>query len=247
MTSDQDIERWDSVADAYARLIGQPEDSFFRRVDPSLRAAIGDAAGKRILDVGCGHGWLARRFVAEGASLVGVDGSRSLIDKARAAEPDATWIVHDLDEGLPDNLGEFDVAIAHMVLMDIPELEPLLTDVHGALSSGGVFVASILHPSFFNQEPVEDNQGARYRKVTEYLSPQRWWINTFGGHWHYHRPLESYTQALLKAGFVITGLAEPRTLPNSPILEHEWDSYQRWFAQIPTMLTIEARPATLAR
>lgn len=80
--------------------------------------------GKRILNVGCGHGWLGARYARHGAKVVGMDGSKALIDEARATDRNAAWIVHDLDHGLPPDLGPFDVAIAHMVLMDLPVLAP---------------------------------------------------------------------------------------------------------------------------
>ncbi|MDQ2839161.1 MAG: hypothetical protein M3Y77_11875 [Actinomycetota bacterium] len=41
-----------------------------------------------------------------------------------------------------------------MVLMDIPELDKLLADVAASLTDDGLFVFSILQPSFFGQPPT---------------------------------------------------------------------------------------------
>lgn len=241
MDSTEDIGRWDAVADEYADVAGQPQDSFFRRAEPALEAAIGSPSGQRILDVGCGHGWLASRYAARGAQVVGIDGSRRLIDKAQAQPSNVRWVVHDLDTGLPPGLAMFDAAVAHMVLMDLPRLSPLLSDLHQALRPGGVFVATILHPAFFNQTVEQADDGAWFRRVTGYLTHERWRIDSYGGHWHYHRPLEYYIGELITAGFVITGLSEPRSLPHDLLDESDWSDYQRWFTDIPTMLTLQAQ------
>ncbi len=47
--------------------------------------------GKSVLDMGCGNGWLSRRMDRLGASVVGVDQSKSLIDLAQTyPRPDPT-------------------------------------------------------------------------------------------------------------------------------------------------------------
>ena len=239
MSSSEDISRWDAVADAYADAVGHGQDSFFHRAEPAFRAAIPSPSGQRILDVGCGHGWLSRQYAELGAEVVGIDGSRRLIDKARVNPSSVEWVVHDLDSGLPPRIGRFDAAIAHMVLMDLPSLSSLLNDVQRLLKPGGVLVASVLHPAFFNQK-VQGADNKWFRQVTSYLTPQRWWIDSFGGHWHYHRPLEFYVRELSAAGFAINGLSEPRSLPHDRLDEAVWSDYQKWFADIPTMLVIQA-------
>lgn len=239
MSSSEDISRWNAIAETFSNTVGQPSDSFARRAEPAFHRAIPSPAGQRILDVGCGSGWLGAQYAKRGAEIVGVDGSEQLIGQARERHPSSEWLVHDFNAGLLSGIGEFHAAIAHMLLMDLPRLSPLLKDLRKALRPGGVFIASILHPSFFNQQ-IQEAEGAWSRKVTNYLTPQRWWIDSFGGHWHYHRPLEFYVKELVGAGFVITDVAEPRSLPSEHIDEAEWSDYQRWFADIPTMLVITA-------
>jgi hypothetical protein len=45
---------------------------------------------------------------------------------------------------------------------------------------GGTFVAIVLHPAFVSQEPLDDD-GDRYRRLRGCSSPERWWIESFGG------------------------------------------------------------------
>ncbi|WP_250029605.1 class I SAM-dependent DNA methyltransferase [Paractinoplanes maris] len=244
MSTNPDIRLWDQAAERYAQQSGGADDSFYRRLSPFLWSSLGELNGRRVLDLGCGHGWLAERLRLAGATVAGVDGSEALLRHASTAYPDVQFTAHDLTEGLPPSGVRFHGVVAHMVLMDLPELAPLIADVRACLEPGGVFVFSILHPSFFAQAPVEDAAtGERYRKVTGYLNHERRWITTFGGHHHYHRPLSWYVDLLARNGLAVTGLHEPPTLPPHLGAEAERTDYERWFAGIPTMLAVACRPA----
>ena len=65
----------------------------------------------RVLDLGCGSGKpLADYFLAQGATLVGVDFAPAMIELARQHYRDAHWILSDIT-ALPD-LGEFDAIVS---------------------------------------------------------------------------------------------------------------------------------------
>jgi SAM-dependent methyltransferase len=239
VTSADDIARWDAVAADYA---AHADDSFYRRFGPFLWAQLGPVGGRRILDLGCGHGWLTGELAARGAEAVGLDGSKELIAAAREAHPGPAYTVADLTAGLPAEIGRFDAVVSHMVLMDVPELDRAVADVARVLTPAGVFVFSILHPSFFSQDPAQDPAtGTWHRRVTGYLAHERRWITTFGGHTHYHRPLSWYVGLLGRHGLAVTALHEPPTLPRRPKPVEEWTAYEEWFSTIPTMLAISCR------
>jgi SAM-dependent methyltransferase len=221
-----------------------PADSFYRHFSGFLWDRLGVVDGLDVLDLGCGHGWLAEEMRRAGARVTGVDGSAVLLAEARSRYPALALEQHDLARGLPRQLGQFDRVVAHMVLMDVPMLDRLFADVAAALHPGGVFVFSILHPAFFSRAIVDEGPGGeRYRKITGYLGHETRWIESFGGHHHYHRPLSWYIEQLVRHSLVITGLHEPPTLPGADTPEAEWTDYQKWFSTIPTMLAVSARPA----
>ncbi|MFE3273573.1 class I SAM-dependent methyltransferase [Nocardia sp. NPDC059239] len=223
-----------------------PADSFYRRMHEFLWSHLGSIADLDVLDLGCGHGWLAEQMRQAGARVTGVDGSEALLAAARTQYPEIDFQRHDLTLGLPGP-GRFDRVVAHMVLMDIPVLDQLLTDVAAALRDGGVFVFSILHPAFFSQNIVDEGPGGeRYRKVTGYLEHETRWIESFGGHRHYHRPLSWYAEQLTAHGLVITGIHEPPSLPHNDIPVSDWTDYQKWFSTILTMLTMSCIPSNQA-
>jgi hypothetical protein len=121
--------------------------------------------------------------------------------------------------------GEFDIVVALMVLMDIPELSKLKLTIR----AGGVLIATILHPAFFLQKTVDDEDGG-YREVRGYLDEESWWIDSFGGHWHYHRPLSWYVSWIASRGLGLVELFEPE-----PVV------YGGWRRKIPTRMGLAAR------
>jgi len=162
-TADRDL--WNAAANRYAEVVTGPDDSFYRSLAPFLRQRLGDVAGRRLLDLGCGHGWLAEELREAGADVTGVDGSSALVERARRTYPGIEFVVHDLTDGLPRPLGSIDAIVSHMVLMDLPALDALITDVRAALAPDGVFVfldpASLLLRAGSGQKTRSANDFAR--------------------------------------------------------------------------------------
>ena len=67
------IAAWDAAADDLQSF--GAEGDFARRylLNPTLFALTGDIAGKRILDAGCGEGYLSRLLAKRGALVTGVE------------------------------------------------------------------------------------------------------------------------------------------------------------------------------
>jgi hypothetical protein len=104
-------------------------------------------------------------------------------------------------------------------------------------------VFTILHRAFFGRTISDEGPGGqRYRKVTGYLGHETRWIESFGGHRHYHRPLSWYIEQLADHGLVVTGLHEPPSFPSAETAGSDWTDYRKWFSAILTMLAISACP-----
>lgn len=91
------------------------------------------------------------------------------------------------------------------------------------------------------QSPVQDSSTGEWsRKVRGYLEHEEWWVESFGGHRHYHRPLDYYIGWLASAGLGVIGACEPPVPSTKP--REDWDDRDRWFATIPTMIGLAAVP-----
>ena len=104
--------------DGYSRM-----DRSVRGLDgapewPAMRALLPDLRDKRILDLGCGFGWFARWAVEQGAaSVLGVDLSENMLERAKAETPDprVRYIKADLETlDLPQE--SFDLAYSSLAL-----------------------------------------------------------------------------------------------------------------------------------
>lgn len=148
MGASDDVECWDRIASTYAGLIGQGSDSTYTRFEPFLWRHLGaDLSGLRVLDLGCGHGWLAELCRARGATVLGVDGSSELLAIARTRYSQVDFEHADLSEGLPESVASqtFDRVVAHMVVMDVPTLELLAASLRRCVADDGVVVVTLPH------------------------------------------------------------------------------------------------------
>lgn len=103
MTSSDDIQAWDRAAAAYSNVAGTQADSTYQRFEGFLWHHLGDNLdGLRLLDLGCGHGWLAELCRTRGAIVTAVDGSDELLSIARSRYPEVYFQQGDLTEGLPE-------------------------------------------------------------------------------------------------------------------------------------------------
>ena len=116
--------------------------------DRLLFALIGDVAGKRVLDVGCGEGALAAELQRRGALVTAIDPSASMLAAAQAravAEGRPLGLVRATGERLPFAAASFDVVLAKTVLCFVPEARPMVTEMARVLGPGGRFVIGELN------------------------------------------------------------------------------------------------------
>src|SRR5215469_6367702 len=236
-TNDEAIRRWAQfpreVLDAM-----EPDGDFGRRhlLNPALLRMLGDVRGRRILDAGCGHGYLSRMLAARGARVTGVEPAQALYDYATEKEAEQPlgirYVQADLCR-LPDLGGPFDAVVASMVLLDIPDWTGAMKACAGALAPGGLFVFSVNHPCFEQLAPTWREHG-EYR-VREYFAGYEI-PGPYGA--SFHRTLSAYLNELTRLGCQLAELAEPALDPATAAAA---GNGAEAYAHLPNFLVVAAR------
>jgi len=99
-----------------------------------------DGRSLRILDAGCGTGNYSLELARRGHTVVGVDNSESMLERARkksSGVENVAFIEHNLTQPLPFGDGEFDAAVSTMVLYALPDPGSALEELRRTTREGG--------------------------------------------------------------------------------------------------------------
>ncbi len=207
-TNETAIQRWGTIPRSVLEEM-DPDGDFAKRhlLNPVVLRMLGDVRGQRVLDAGCGHGYLSRMLADLGADVVGVEPAQSLIDYAIESEArrhqGIRYVRADLCR-LPDPGGPFDAVVASMVLPAVPDWMGAMKACVEALKPSGVFVFSVNHPCFEQVWTSWINHGD-YR-TRRYLEE----YEIVGRHApDFHRTLSTYLNELVRLGCRLRETAEP--------------------------------------
>ena len=236
------VSTYDDIAEWYRERYGvEPvmDDPFF----PAVQDLIGDVAGLRLCDLGCGEGRVSRHLAAAGARVTGVDLSGRLLAMAARREErelrGVSYVRDDAQQLTAFRDAVFDGVVCHMALMDIPELAPTVRAVARVLKPNGWFAFSILHPCYQTRPSgqVTAPDGSLLRTVGEYFTEGFWRSDERPGPpgrvGAYHRTLATYVNTLTGAGLGVERLGEPRVAPG-PLVRTIWQ-------EVPAVLVARCR------
>lgn len=211
--------RYDDIATWYADHIASvsPAEAL---VVPEILRLTGDVKERRVCDLACGEGHLARLLQQQGAQVTGVDLSAALIDLARQKEQrrplGVQYRVDDAQHLSTMAAQSVDACVSNLALMDIPDLVAVVEAVKRVLIPGGSFTFSVTHPcfqapgAFWNRS--EDQEMTRV--ILKYFDEEEWRSTNpagvrgrVGAH---HRTLTTYVNTLVRAGFALDQMSEPR-------------------------------------
>ena len=110
------------------------------------------SSGKRVLDVGCGNGYVTCKFAQTGASVVAVDLTDKGVELTRAR-----LSLHGLEadvrradaESLAFGDDTFDIVVSFGVLHHTPDTETAVSEIHRVLRPGGRFLLMLYHRNSF--------------------------------------------------------------------------------------------------
>ncbi len=202
--STQIIQSWQDNAAAWTTAVREDKIASRKLVtNQAILETMQQLSPRKVLDAGCGEGWLCRALAALGKEMTGTDVSFELIEQAQK-EGGAHYLNLDYEAfcGNPKACGsEFDAVVFNFSLLE-EDLVPVLKAAHSILAPGGRIVIQTVHPfSACGDAPYENSWRIEHFSAfgTLFPSPMPW----------YFRTLSSWMETLKKAGLNLNDLREP--------------------------------------
>lgn len=195
---------WMANAEAWTRAVREGRIASRRLVtDAAIVDAVVSRGPGRVLDLGCGEGWLMRALAERGIETVGLDASLELVMAAEETGG-GRYRCCSYDEVVQDPTragGPYDVIACNFSLLGA-DLVPLLGALRRNLAPGGALVIQTVHPwtAAGNEGYADGWRTETFAGFGENFSEPMPW---------YFRTLESWMAALRDAGLRLAGLREP--------------------------------------
>lgn len=205
-TLDEIASEWDrNVQSRAIELEGGLDQTYQRVLTPELNQLVKKfGSGKKVLDAGCGLGYLSAYLSGNGYRVVGIDISAESVKYARRRFTGPDFQESSITGFKQLHSGEFDTCVANMVFQNLVELEPNLHALYGLLSQHGILIASIPHPCFWLQTRRNGMDISFSYLETGYFKLH---FKIHHGQVHpspvtyIHRPISEYCRVLTQCGF----------------------------------------------
>lgn len=207
------IKSWNKNAFEWIKVIDNADIESRKFTNKAILDLIGNSPAIKILDVGCGEGWLTRSLGTMGKFVVGLDAIPELLENAKI-KGDGTYYqmsYEDIILGKPIPESPFDAAVFNFCLYQREGLSQLLKQVKKSLSENGYIAIQTLHPYFLLQNNLE------YKSQWINDSWKGLPGNFSDGHSWYARTFESWMSTFKKAGLQLHQLQEVTNDDNKPI------------------------------
>lgn len=208
---------WDRISRGYAR-------AHARQFDPLRPAwgawslpeaevgALGEVAGREVLELGCGGGHWAVGLARLGARVTGLDVSPAQLAAARALaarhHAEVRWVEADA-EALPFGPASFDLVFADHGAFTFCDPDRLLPEAARVLRAGGACVFNMTTPwldASWDGTRVADRLHVPYFELGRQESPEEV---------SFQRPYGAWIRSFVRAGFVVEDLVELRPPPGA--------------------------------
>lgn len=197
---------------------------------PAMYSLLGNVKGKTVLCLGCGAGEECAHIKFLGAKkVIGMDISKSLIEKAKENYPELEFYVMDMEK-LEFKNNSFDLVYSSLVLHYVKDWTKTLLQIKRVLKKEGIFLFSTHNPVYWGAYKKEDKK-QNLRLLGYDLNRKKNKIKIYGDYlnirkihdiWfenfkvtYYHKPFSSIMKDLLKSGLKIIDCLEPRPLKSS--------------------------------
>ncbi len=202
-SDEQVVEAWQENAAPWTDAVrGRKIESRNLVTDSAIVDAVISRNPQKVLDIGCGEGWLSRALAQRGIQCIGVDVVPDLIAKAQALGGGDFRVAsyEEIAGGVLDE--KVDVAVANFSLIGGPAVDAMIARTPELLNRDGSFIIQTPHPLVSTSEqPYVDGwrEGSWAGCGGNFAKPAPW----------YFRTVESWVKLLRGSGLQLLELREP--------------------------------------
>lgn len=197
------IDSWKKNVSPWVKAIQDKEIESRRLVtDQAIVETISSIRAKKVLDIGCGEGWLVRELSALGISTTGIDAIEELVSKAKEFG-EGSFKVLEYEKVSASTIDEtYDIAVCNFSLLGKESVEHIFNTIPSLLIDGGCLIIQTLHPHIScDHSPYIDGwrEGTWAGFSSEFSDPAPW----------YFRTIESWVKLFRTNGFILNEVKEP--------------------------------------
>jgi 2-polyprenyl-3-methyl-5-hydroxy-6-metoxy-1,4-benzoquinol methylase len=210
---------WQKNANFWIKIIQEKLDPYRLKItNQAVLKFFKKGQKKKILDAGCGNGYLSRILAKRGFQVYAIDFCSELIESAKKQEKKnplgINYILGDLRKTkLPSS--SFEAVLSHQTINEIENPEKAFQEFSRILKKNGQLVLLFLHPCFETQ-PEKYFQESKIKKSHYLVSG----IKSPSPYFYLHLPLSQWSYFLEKNGFIIKKIEEP--CPSAKLLKKKW-------------------------
>ncbi len=151
------ISSWEENATRWISVIENSKIDSRKFTDQAIVDTVSSAGVHKVLDVGCGEGWLCRHLSENGIEMTGIDANKQLLEYARAKGISDFFQLtfEEIIAGVPLPHGTYEGIVLNFCLYLQEENAMLLKKLKEGLSPEGKIFVQTIHPFFLLQNNLE--------------------------------------------------------------------------------------------
>lgn len=207
MNPSEILASWTENAHNWIDIIWQQGIASRAVTSPAIVQTVQQLRPAKVLDLGCGEGWLTRKLNSLNIETVGVDGTPALTDWASKQSQDRFQCIsfEQITRGAGINPGPFEAVVLNFCLYEDESTENLLRVIQNHLFGRKLIIIQTLHPLgmiteenfVYRNQWLEDSwKGLK----GSFSSPHQWYYRTLGG----------WFATFERCGLLLRGIQEPK-------------------------------------
>lgn len=213
------IKFWKKNSQSYIKLLENTENfpsPYTHIIVPTLNKLIKRYSTKtsKIIDLGCGEGFLTRQIKPLRPKIVGCDISKEMVASAQKQSPNISYWVENIEHLKsirPQK--DYSLAFSTLVFHYLEHIDTALTKIHRLLTDKGIFIVIIPHPCYYQQQNFDwfQAENSASYNLGDYFTEEttiRNIAHKYQTH-HIHRTIGSYIRIFQQHHFNCLDILEP--------------------------------------